>query len=91
MFESDARDAVVTFPVGCPVEVMATWVNPQASPDDTTTAFVLHYESDGNDLTDVYELQLAEYDASRDSNSNADNDNNNSNSNNKNSIGNEKE
>lgn len=61
MFESDARDAVITFPVGCPVEVNATWTNSQASPEDTTTAFVLHYENDGNDLADVYELQLADY------------------------------
>lgn len=74
MFESDARDAVITFPVGCPVEVSATWINPQSSPEDTTTAFVLHYENDGNDLTDVYELQLADYD-------NGNNNNNNNNTN----------
>lgn len=58
IFESDARDAVTRFPEGCPVEVAATHVTKDAPPDDTTSAVVLSYEGDGNDVSDIYTVQV---------------------------------
>ncbi|KAK7196493.1 hypothetical protein NESM_000586800 [Novymonas esmeraldas] len=58
MFESDAQDAIITFPEGCVVEVPATFASPSADADDTVPALVVSYEGDGNGLSDVYQMQL---------------------------------
>lgn len=59
MFESDPRDAVATYPENCPIEVPATLLDPAADLEDTVPGMVVVFENDGNDINDMYTIQLA--------------------------------
>eukprot|EP00796_Vickermania_ingenoplastis_P010657 gene10657-7404_t len=59
IFESDAQEAVVTFPVGCPVEIPLKVVDSMATEDEETrTAVVTAFDGEGNILSDMYTLDL---------------------------------
>ncbi|GET92080.1 hypothetical protein, conserved [Leishmania tarentolae] len=63
MFESDAQDAIITYPKGTVVEIPAKFASTAADDDDTVAALVLAYEGDGNALSDVYQMQLLDGEA----------------------------
>lgn len=57
VYESDAQEAVVTFPVGCTVEIPASLSQDGAKDSDedaTFPAVVVSYEGEGSVLTDQY-------------------------------------
>lgn len=58
MFESDAQDAIITYPPDCPVEVPALLCSEDASAEDTVPAVVISFESDGCDVTDTYKVMV---------------------------------
>ncbi|EPY25465.1 hypothetical protein AGDE_11742 [Angomonas deanei] len=60
MFETDPKDAVVGFPVGCPVEVSAALTHASADADDTVPAVVISFDGEGSDLHDLYKVKLVQ-------------------------------
>lgn len=71
IFESDAQEAIVVYPIGCPVEVtVAVLLNSQGGAlsglelldeEDTITAVVVGFEGEGNQLEDIYTVELVSY------------------------------
>lgn len=74
IFESDAKEAIVVYPVGCPVEVPISVLLSSSDPsgdtisglemldeEDTITAVVTAFEGEGNQLEDIYTVELIPY------------------------------
>lgn len=64
-FESDPQEVVITFPLGCPVEVPISVLTEEereniglSKDEETLTAVVVNIEGEGNRLEDVYMVRL---------------------------------
>ncbi|AAQ16065.1 uncharacterized protein TEOVI_000696200 [Trypanosoma equiperdum] len=60
MYESDAQDAITTFPEGCTVDVAASHLVADTGVDDTVAALVISYEGEGNHPDDMYTVKALE-------------------------------
>ncbi|CCW63707.1 unnamed protein product [Phytomonas sp. EM1] len=66
LFESNPKDAVLPYPVGCAVEVSANLVKADlalaVNTDDTVPAIVVLFENEGSDIRDKYTVRILDSD-----------------------------
>ncbi|CCW69367.1 unnamed protein product [Phytomonas sp. Hart1] len=66
LFESNPKDAVLPYPVGCAVEVSANLIKSDlaldVNADDTVPAIVVFFENEGSDIKDRYTVRVLDSD-----------------------------